>query len=232
MVPRPPVHLPRQRERQRRHLPGLRDPQGGAVRQRQRHPDHPLAAVRAGDGRLRRSAFFGAQALRRSTQEIKVTVSDPPARGGGPAGRAVYLRAGLPATPGRHQRDRHPADANQRQRQQQGHHPAGAARRRQALVYPAKITQETAYSPGRPDRHPARRDPGLFQAHGHRSPSRPWSSAISTRPGAAWSACTAPPCRIQVSGEKLPADLARTLPAQRHRAERRGHRFHQERPAP
>ncbi len=50
VVPRSPVHLPGQRERRRRHLPGLRDPQGGPVRQRQRHADHPRAAVRAAAG--------------------------------------------------------------------------------------------------------------------------------------------------------------------------------------
>ena len=84
------------------------------------------------------SGFFGAQALRRSTQAVQVNVSEPPAAGRGIAGRAIQLCAGLPAPGSRYQRNRHPAHAHQRQRQHQGHHAAAAAGRRSRRGLPGE----------------------------------------------------------------------------------------------
>ena len=156
------------------------------------------------------SVFFGAQALRRSTQAVKVTVSEPPGRGRRTAGRAIQLFAALPAAR---------ADINEivtlhMQISGSGNSkaiiPPPLPSDEAVLVYPAKITQETAYAPARPDRHPARRDPGLLQQSRHRH--FPVPGVPLFRPGAPQPGQPAQPAR-PVAGQRRKAALGHPDPA-------------------
>ena len=158
-----------------------------------------------------RSVLIGAQALRRSTQEIKVRVAEPPAAAAGlPVGRFSFtLRS-----------PQKKADINEivtllMEIRGSGNckaiMPPAVPASEQALVYPAKITQETAYSPGALAGTLRAEIPVSFKRAGtvtfpalefrYFDPARGIVSLAST------------PLTIQVSGEKLPADLARTLPS-------------------
>jgi hypothetical protein len=157
-----------------------------------------------------RSAFLGAQAVRRSTQEIKVKVNEPPAAAGGlPVGQ-FYFALRCPQKK---------ADINEivtLQMEISGTGnckaiiPPAVSGGEQALVYPAKITQEAAYSPGALTGTLRAEIPVSFKRAGPVTfPARefryfdPARGVVTLRSS---------PVSIQVSGEKLPSDLARTLP--------------------
>ena len=170
--------------------------------------------------------FFGAQALRRSTQALKVTVSEPPAAAAGlPVGQFSFaLDCPLQE-----------ADINEivtlRMRISGSGNsktimpppvPGGEA----AMVYPAKITQETAFAPASLAGTLNAEIPVAFKQKGdivfpslefrYFDPAR--RAVVSLR---------SVPVRVRVSGEKLSSG---PHPArQRHHAEGRGHRLHQER---
>lgn len=157
-----------------------------------------------------RSAFAGAQALRRSTQEIKVKVNDPPAPAAGlPVGKFSFaLRC-----------PQKKADINeivtlQMEISGSGNSkaiiPPTVAGGEQALVYPAKITQETAYSPGALTGTLRAEIPVSFQRAG--TITFPAQEFRYFDPARGVVTLHSSPVSIQVSGEKLPADLARTLP--------------------
>ncbi len=157
-----------------------------------------------------RSAFFGAQALRRSTQEIRVKVNEPPAVAAGlPVGQFSFaLRCPQKS-----------ADINeivtlQMEIRGSGNSkaiiPPTVAGGDQALVYPAKITQETAYSPGALTGTLRAEIPVSFQRAG--AVTFPAQEFRYFDPARGVVTLRSSPVSIQVSGEKLPADLARTLP--------------------
>ncbi len=81
-----------------------------------------------------------------------------------------------------------------------------------AMVYPAKITQETAYSPAALTGTLNAEIPVSFKRRAS-SPSRPWSSATSTRPGAPWSACAAPPSACGSAARSCPPAWRAPCPA-------------------
>ena len=177
-----------------------------------------------------RSAFFGAQALRRSTQEIKVKVNEPPAAAAGlPVGQFSFaLRC-----------PQKKADINeivtlQMEIRGSGNSkaiiPPTVAGGEQALVYPAKITQENAYSTGALTGTLRAEIPVSFQRAGavtfpalefrYFDPARRRRHPAQL-PG------------VHPGQRRKTARRPRPHPAaQRHRPERRGHRFHQGRPAP
>jgi hypothetical protein len=157
-----------------------------------------------------RSAFFGTQALRRSTQEIKVKVSEPPAAAAGlPVGQFSFsLRC-----------PQKKADINeivtlQMEISGSGNSkaviPPTVAGGEQALVYPAKITQEAAYSPAALTGTLRAEIPVSFQRSG--TVTFPPQEFRYFDPARGIVTLRSSPVSIQVSGEKLPADLARTLP--------------------
>lgn len=157
------------------------------------------------------SALFGSRELRRSTQEIRVAVSEPP-----PAA------AGLPVGQFTFSLDSPRADADINEIITLRMRISGSGNTKavlppalpggdMAVVYPAKITQETSYSPTALTGTLNAEIPVAFQRRGvaafpalefrYFDPAR--GSIVSLR---------SPPIRIRVSGEKLPSGLARTLP--------------------
>jgi hypothetical protein len=157
-----------------------------------------------------RSAFLGAQAVRRSTQEIKVRVDEPPAAAGGlPVGQFTFaLRC-----------PQKKADINEivtLQMEIRGTGnckaiiPPAVSGGEQAMVYPAKITQETAYSAGALTGTLRAEIPVSFQQGGTVTFAAPEFRYFDPARGVV--TLRGSQASIQVSGEKLPADLARTLP--------------------
>jgi len=157
------------------------------------------------------SAFFGAQAIRRSTQEVKVAVSEPPAAAAGlPVGQFSFAL----------ECPQEKADVNEIVTLRMKISGSGNAKAiipplvpssDQALVYPAKITQESAYAPTALTGTLNAEIPVSFKQAGtvtfpplefrYFDPER--RAVISLRSS---------PLQMQVSGEKLPAELSRTLP--------------------
>jgi hypothetical protein len=156
------------------------------------------------------SAFFGAQPLRRSTQAVKVKVNEPPAGAAGlPVGQFSFsLRC-----------PQKKADINEIVTLQMAISGSGNSKAimpptvaggEQALVYPAKITQETAYTPGALTGTLRAEIPVSFQKAG--TVTFPAQEFRYFDPARGVVVLRSSPVSIQVSGEKLPADLARTLP--------------------
>jgi hypothetical protein len=157
------------------------------------------------------SAFFGAQPIRRSTQEVKVTVGDPPAAAAGlPVGQFSFA-LDCP---------QEKADINEIVTLRMKISGSGNAKAiippavpnsDQALIYPAKITQEAAYGAAGLTGTLRAEIPVSFKQAGtitflplefrYFDPER--RAVVSLRSS---------PLRVQVSGEKLPAELSRTLP--------------------
>lgn len=157
------------------------------------------------------SALFGAQALRRSTQEIQVTVSEPPAAAAGlPVGQFTFALDGPGADVDINEivtlRMRISGSGNTK-----AILPPALPGGDMAMVYPAKITQETAYSPSSLTGTLSAEIPVSFKRKGvaafpalefrYFDPAR--RSVVSLRSS---------PIRVRVSGERLPSGLARTLP--------------------
>ncbi len=157
------------------------------------------------------AAFFGSQPLRRSTQEVNVQVSEPPASAAGlPVGQFSFALE----SPGEK------ADVNEivtlRMRISGTGNckaviPPQVPGSGMVQVYPAKISQETAYSPAAMTGILRAEIPVAFKQKGEATfpalefryfdPSR--RAVVSLRSA---------PIRIQVSGEKAPSGLERTLP--------------------
>jgi hypothetical protein len=158
-----------------------------------------------------RSAFFGAQAIRRSTQEVKVTVSEPPAAAAGlPVGQFSFTL----------ECPQEKADINEIVTLRMTISGSGNAKALipplmpssdQALVYPAKVTQESAYAPAGLTGTLRAEIPVSFKQTGavvfpglefrYFDPER--RVVVSLRSS---------PLKMQVTGEKIPAELSRTLP--------------------
>ncbi len=157
------------------------------------------------------AAFFGSQPLRRSTREVNVTVSEPPASAAGlPVGQFSFA---LESPGGK-------ADVNEvvtlRMRISGTGNckaviPPAVPGSGMVLVYPAKVTQETAFSPVAMTGTLRAEIPVAFKQKGEASfpslefryfdPSR--RAVVSLRSA---------PIRIQVGGEKASSGLERTLP--------------------
>ena len=156
------------------------------------------------------SAFFGAQPLRRSTQELKVQVSDPPAQGVGlPAGQFSFAL----------ESPREKADVNEIVTLRMTISGTGNCKAvippqvpasAMVLVYPAKVTQAAAYSPTALTGTLRAEIPVAFKQKGmaefpalefrYFDPAR--RAVVSLRSA---------PFRIQVTGEKAASGLERTL---------------------
>jgi hypothetical protein len=157
------------------------------------------------------AVFFGAQALRRSTQAIQVTVSEPPAVAEGlPVGQFSFA-LDCP---------REKADVNEivtlgMRISGSGNCkaiiPPAVPGSELAQVYPAKVSQETAYAPSSLSGTLRAEIPVSFKHTGiaafpslefrYFDPAR--RAVVSLRSS---------PIRIQVSGEKAPSGLSRTMP--------------------
>lgn len=156
------------------------------------------------------SAFFGAQPQRRSTQEVKVQVSDPPAQGAGlPAGQFSFAL----------ESPREKADVNEIITLRMTISGTGNCKAvippqvpasAMVLVYPAKVTLAAAYSPTaltgtlRVEIPVAFKQKGVaeFPALEFRYFDPVRRAVVSLRSA---------PFRIQVSGEKTSSGLERTL---------------------
>jgi hypothetical protein len=154
---------------------------------------------------------FSAQALRRSTQEIRIAVSEPPAAAAGlPVGQFTFSLDGPGADVDINEivtlRMRISGSGNTK-----AILPPALPGGDMATVYPAKITQETAYSPTALTGTLSAEIPVSFKQKGvaafpalefrYFDPAR--RSVVGLRSS---------PIRVRVSGEKLPSGLARTLP--------------------
>ncbi len=157
------------------------------------------------------SAFFGPQAIRRSTQEIKVAVSEPPAVAAGlPVGQFSFA-LNCP-------RDK--ADVNEivtllmkisGSGNSKAIIPPTVPGSDMALIYPAKITQETAYASTSLTGTLRAEIPVSFKHTGmavfpplefrYFDPTR--HAVVSLRSS---------PLQVQVGGEKMPSGLSRTQP--------------------
>jgi hypothetical protein len=158
-----------------------------------------------------RSTLFGAQAIRRSTQKIKIKVNEAPdAAAGMPVGQFTFaLRC-----------PQKKADINEIVTLQIEISGSGNCKALvppalpggdQTLVYPAKITQETAYAPAALTGTLRAEIPVSFNRAGTITfPALEFSYFDPARGGVV--TLRSSPVSIQVSGEKMPADLARTLP--------------------
>ena len=157
------------------------------------------------------SLFFGSQPIRRSTQEVKVTVSEPPAAAAGlPVGRFDFSLLSPLA-----QADINDIVTLQIKISGSGNCkaiiPPALPGSEQFLVYPAKITQENTYHPTALSGTLRAEIPVSFNKNGaitfpalefrYFDPAR--ASIVSLR---------SRPVPILISGEKLATDHSQTLP--------------------